>query len=148
MKQILKVTIILDLLLCVAIGIFALFSNTIGFALYVALLLFASYFLPILIFTALYHVLLGKRHLHLSKVFSVVIKGLLLFALSFIGLFVWALLEFVVTDNIKNFSWGYILKDYTTEYLGYLPIAMFLAFLIPAVYVAFTPKITAANSHG
>lgn len=144
MKPILKVTLVSDLLLCIGIGVSVLVSDQIAFAFYVSLLLFFNYFLPILIYTALYHFLLGKRHLHSSIVVSIILKALVLIVVSLVGLFIWALLEFFVIDSIKNFSWKVIAEDFATEYVGYLPVALVLAFLIPILYRVFTPKETAS----
>ncbi|HEX2606295.1 MAG TPA: hypothetical protein VHK91_02905 [Flavisolibacter sp.] len=140
MTQIIKLTFALSFL-SFLFGLFAgIMEAEIGVGLYYGLLISGSMFFPIMIFVALYHLLLSRR-LNLSNLWlRFTVKSLSLILFSFIGLFVWAILEYLVLNGSK-FDLSWVLNDYQHEYLGYMPIAIILALLIPVGHYLFRPKI-------
>lgn len=140
MKQILKVTLVITSIIALFVGGAALATEPWGYSFYIALMIFGSYFFPVLLFVAIYHFLLGKRQIHSNNTISTFLKGIVLSLISLAGLFIWAVLEGVFFESLKGNFWKLVWEDYKSEYLLYLPITLILAFAIPWLYYAFTPK--------
>ena len=141
MKQVLKLTLVLILLFCFFAFVSGLVEDGIRVGLYYAVLGFGSMVFPVLIFVTLYHFLLNNKLNVPNLLLRFSIKSALLILISFIGLFIWAILEFIVTSGYKlDMQW--ILEDYREEYFGYLPVAIILAVLIPAGHHYFKPRST------
>jgi amino acid transporter len=139
MIQILKLTLALLLLF----GLYAFLAGVVddGFAvgLYYAILGFGSLFFPVLIFVILYHFLFRKRFNYTNLWLSFFAKSLTMILISFVGLFIWAILEFIVTSGF-NLDLKWILEDYRDEYLSYMLPVIILAMLIPVGHHYFRPR--------
>lgn len=144
MIQILKLTLALLLLFCLYAFIAGVVDDGLGVGLYYAILGFGSLFFPVLIFVILYHLLFRKRFNYTYLWLSFLVKSLSLILISFVGLFVWAILEFIVTSGF-NLDFKWILEDYRDEYLDYMPPVSILSLLIPIGHHFFKPK-TPKNS--
>jgi hypothetical protein len=130
MIQIIKLTLTLLLLFCLYAFIAGIADDGVGVGLYYAILGFGSLFFPVLIFVILYHFLFSKRFNYTTRWLGFLAKSFSLILISFVGLFIWAILEFIVTSGF-NLDMKYILEGYKDEYLGYLPPVIILAFLLP-----------------
>jgi hypothetical protein len=139
MIQIWKLTLALLLLFCCYGFIAGTAKDGVGVGLYYAILVFGSLFFPVLIFVVLYHFLFRKRFNYPNIWLGFFIKSLSLIFISFVGLFVWAILEFIVTTGF-NLDMKWIYEDYKDEYLNYLAPVIILALLIPIGYHFFTPR--------
>ena len=144
MIQILKLTLALLLLFCLYAFIAGIVGDGFGVGLYYAILGFGSLFFPVLIFVILYHLLFRKKFNYTNLWLSFLIKSLSLIFVSFVGLFVWAILEFIVTSGF-NLDFRWILEDYKDEYLDYIPAVIILSLLIPIGHHFFRPH-TPKNS--
>lgn len=130
MIQILKLTVALLSLFCLYAFIAGLVDGGFRLGFYYAILGFGSLFFPVLIFVILYHFLFRKRFNYANLSLSFFVKSLSLILIAFMGLFVWAIFEFIVTSGFNlNFKW--ILEDYRDEYLHYMPLFIILSLLIP-----------------
>lgn len=139
MIQIIKLTLALLSLFCLYAFIAGVVDDSVGVGLYYAILGFGSLFFPVLIFVILYHFLFGKRFNYPNLWLSFLAKSLSLILISFVGLFVWAILEFIVTSGF-NLDLKWILEDYRDEYLNYRLPVIILAMLIPIGYHFFRPR--------
>jgi hypothetical protein len=140
MMQVLKLTLALTLLFCLFAFFAGIVDDGIGVGLYYAILGFGSIFFPTMIFVTIYHVLFRKRLNFPNMWLRFMAKSLSLILISFIALFVWAILEFIVTSGF-NIDMNWILEDYREEYLGYMLPVIILAALIPVGHHFFRPKI-------
>lgn len=138
MIQILKLTLALLLLFCLYVFIAGVVDDGFGVGLYYAILGFGSLFFPVLIFVVLYHLLFRKRFNYTNLWLSFLVKSLFLILISFVGLFVWAILEFIMTSGF-NLDFKWILEDYRDEYLDYMPPVIILSLLIPMGHHFFRP---------
>ena len=124
-------------------GIYIFFAGVVygGFSsgLYYAILAFGSLFFLVLLFVLLYHYLFSKKFNRASLWLGFLLKSLSLVLVSFLALFVWALLEFIVTSGF-HLDMKWILEDYRGEYLGYMPAVVLLALLIPPGHYFFRPS--------
>ncbi|MBK9248080.1 MAG: hypothetical protein IPM69_08215 [Ignavibacteria bacterium] len=142
MEQILKLSLALTLLLCLIPFFSVIVEDGVVIGLYYAILGFGSFFLPTLTFVAIYHFLFSKRFNFPNLWLTYMSKSLTLIFVSFIGLFVWAILEFVITSGF-NLDMNLIFEDYRKEYLGYMSAVIILASLIPIGHHLFRPKLKA-----
>jgi amino acid transporter len=139
MTQIIKLTVALLLLFCLYAFIIGVVNESLNVGLYYAILGVGSLFFPVLIFVVIYHFLFSKRFNYSNRWLGFLAKSISLILISFVGLFIWALLEFLMFSGIK-LDMKHILDDYQHEYLGYMPPIIILAFLIPIGYYFFKPK--------
>jgi hypothetical protein len=145
MVRILKLTFALTLLFCLFAFIAGIIENGIGVGLYYAILGFGSMFFPIMSFVVIYHLLFSKRLNYPNMWFRFFAKSIFLILISFIGLFVWTILEFIVTSGF-NIDFGWIAEDYRDEYLSYMPAVIILAALIPIGHHLFRPQSSKSES--
>jgi hypothetical protein len=139
MTQIFKLTLALLLFFYIFALVFGVLDEGIRAGLYFAVLGIGSLFFPVLIFVTLYKFLLNKRLNYPNLFLRFLAKRLSLIAISFIGLFVWAMLAFMVTAGFK-LDLHLILKDYREEYMNCMPVAKILALLIPVGHHLFMPN--------
>jgi hypothetical protein len=140
-KVIIKVTLTVNALVALLFFGAALATEPLGYALYIALMLFGSYFFPVLIYVTIYHLLWAKRNIHFNVTLSLLIKSFLLALTSLLALFIWAILEAVLFEGLSSSEfWQLVWADYKSEYLAYFLGALVLSVVIPTNYLVFTPK--------
>lgn len=139
MIRITKLTLALLLLFCLYAFIVGVLNDGFGVGIYYSFLTFGSLFFPVFIFVIIYHFLFRKRFNYANIWFGFLAKSISLILISFIALFVWAILEFIVTSGF-NLDMKWIIEDYKDEYMDYIIPAIILSMLIPIGYHLFRPR--------
>ena len=134
MGRILIITIIIDLIISLTIGIIASFVERAPlYFIYIGMLILGSYFVPILIATALFF--LVKRGLKRSYNFrNLIFYSFLLFFVIQLGLLIWSMLD-VIRYNLgfSGFTIQRVISDYNREFARYILVTIFISFAIPVV---------------
>ena len=130
MAQVIKLTLALAFLFSFFLFISGLLQEGVQAGLYYSFFGFGSLIIPFLIFVLLYHWLVSKRFNYTNLWLRFIAQTFFITLISLVGLFIWAILEFMVTTSFR-LDFSEIWQDYKTEYLGYLSIVGILALLVP-----------------
>ena len=128
------ITIIIDLIISLTIGIIASIVERVPFYfIYIGMLIFGGYFIPILIATALFFLL--KRGLKRRYNFrNIIYYSILLFFVIQFGLLIWSMLD-VIKYNLgfSDFTFQSVIVDYNKEFARLILVTIFISFAIPAI---------------
>jgi hypothetical protein len=139
MAQVLKLTLILTLLFSVGLFIGGLLKDGWEMGLYYAFFGFGSLVIPFLIFVVLYHWLVSTRFNYSNLWLRFGVRSIFIILISLIGLFVWAILEYLVTTGWP-LDFEEIWLDYKSEYMGYMTVVAILAVLVPPGHYLIRPR--------
>jgi hypothetical protein len=139
MSQIIKLSLFLLLLFCIYAFVSGCVAQGVDTGIYYAVMGTASLFFPVIIYVALYHVFLRNRLNYPVLATRFLVKSFVMIMISLLGLLVWAILEYIVLSGFQ-LDTRWIWDDYKDEYLGFMPIVIVLALLIPVGHHYFFAK--------
>jgi hypothetical protein len=133
--NVLKITIVTDILSCIVIFLkVVLIDKDVVFALYGSFLSLGNIFFPTMIGAIIYLFIKYKVKLR-NKIQTILLQVFVLCLIFVSALFIWAMIDTLLRFGEDNkFTVENILRDYNSEFSGYLFVALFQALAIPFLF--------------
>ena len=127
MTRIFSLTLLSSLGGFVFVTFFFWLSSSLEKSIFMGFLVYVNILIPTFIGTLIYF-LIKRWRINKSKTVNIVIQIIMLTLFFIIGLFIWATIDSLLFTTL---SWDNIKKDFDSQFMGFLPITLTIATLLP-----------------
>jgi hypothetical protein len=140
-RRIILTTLLASLFGCCAMGILFLFKSPED-AIYVVVLSFGNILIPTLLGVIVFQ-LIKNKITFTNQAKTIALRILVLVLIFALALIIWALADVI----FSAFTLENVIADFNSQFLGFTPIALVLAIIIPAIDLLIDKKIKKDNNY-